>query len=200
MHISDDLNLYAYVGNDPLDKTDPSGNAPPEELEESKEKIAESEPSNVVARSLLKELNEISPGHGEMYAPGYVHTADDLKDLENQIAVAKAARASDIASGTSNRERYSGRYEDGQKAYRTNVPRDAQNNHEPLPDADGAHSRLQPDAKDPSKTYSATEFDQNGQAVKRVDFAGRKGEVIPHEHPYDPATKAFGDKRPLSGN
>ena len=26
-----------------------------------------------------------------MYAPGYVHTAEDLKDLENQLAAAKEA-------------------------------------------------------------------------------------------------------------
>jgi hypothetical protein len=93
--------------------------------------------------------------------------------------------------------RYSGRYADGQKAYRTNVPRDANNNPIPDPEATGAHSRLQPDARDPSRTYSATEFDENGQAVKRVDFAGRKGDTLPHQHPYDPNTKGFGSKEPL---
>jgi hypothetical protein len=93
--------------------------------------------------------------------------------------------------------RFSGRYDDGQKAYRTNVPRDANNNPIPDPEATGAHSRLQPDARDPSRTYSATEFDENGQAVKRVDFAGRKGDTLPHQHPYDPKTKGFGSKEPL---
>src|SRR5262249_52932832 len=95
------------------------------------------------------------------------------------------------------RERYSGRYSDGKKAYRTNVPRDANNNPEPLPEAEGPHSRLQQDAKDPSRTYSATEFNDQGEAVKRVDFAGR-GEEVPHEHPYNPQDQSFGDKHPLS--
>jgi hypothetical protein len=57
---------------------------------------------------------------------------------------------------------------------------------------------LQADARDPSRVYSATEFDGNGDPVKRVDFAGRTGDPLPHEHPYDPATKGFGDKRPLN--
>jgi len=95
--------------------------------------------------------------------------------------------------------RYSGRYADGQKAYRTNVPRNPDTNiPEPDPAATGPHSRLQPDAQDSSRTYSATEFDAEGNPVKRIDFAGRKGDPLPHEHPYNPATKGFGDKQPLN--
>ncbi len=104
---------------------------------------------------------------------------------------------SEGAAGAS--ERYSGRYPDGQKAYRTNVPRDPDTNvPEPHPDAQGPHSRLQADARDPSRVYSATEFDENGNPLNRVDFAGRRGDPVPHEHRYDPATKAFGDKHPLN--
>jgi hypothetical protein len=96
-------------------------------------------------------------------------------------------------------DRYSGRYANGEKAYRTNVPRHADTNvPEPHADAQGPHSRLQRDARDPSRVYSATEFDDNGDPVKRVDFAGRAGDRLPHEHPYEPATKGFGDKQPLN--
>jgi len=101
---------------------------------------------------------------------------------------------SDYAPGA----RYSGRYEDGQRSYRTNVPRDPNTNiPTPDPDALGPHSRLQPDARDPSRVYSATEFNAAGDPVRRVDFAGRAGDSLPHEHPYDPETKGFGPKRPL---
>jgi hypothetical protein len=64
-------------------------------------------------------------------------------------------------------------------------------------EASGQHTRLQPDAVNPGRTYSGTEFDSNGIPVKRVDLAGRKGDVLPHQHPYDPATKALGPKEPL---
>ena len=89
-----------------MDRTDPTGNAGvPEELDETKEERAENEPSNIVAASLQRELNEIAPGHGELLPPGYVHTADDIKDLENRLDLAKAGKASDIASGSSNAPR-----------------------------------------------------------------------------------------------
>ena len=94
--------------------------------------------------------------------------------------------------------RYSGRYADGEKAYRTNVPRDGNNNPLPDPDADGPHSRLQMDARNPSRIYSATEFNQE-QTVKRIDFAGRPGDELPHQHMYNPDIQSFGPKGPLSG-
>jgi hypothetical protein len=47
------------------------------------------------------------------------------------------------------------------------------------------------------RIYSATEFDANGNPVRRVDFAGRKGDPLPHQHKYNPETKGFGDKEPL---
>jgi hypothetical protein len=87
--------------------------------------------------------------------------------------------------------RYSGRYADGQKAYRTNVPRDKQNNPIADPNAKGPHSRLQRDAQDESRVFSATEFDGQGNPVRRVDFAGRQGDTLPHSHSYDPTTKGF---------
>ena len=93
--------------------------------------------------------------------------------------------------------RYSGRYADGEKAYRTNVPRDANNTPLPDPGATGPHTRLQPDAVNPGRAYSGTEFDANGVPVKRVDMAGRPGETLPHQHTYDPKTRALGPKEPL---
>ena len=91
-----------------------------------------------------------------------------------------------------------GRYGDGQPAYRSNVPRDRRTGvPSPLDDASGAHNRLQYDGRDPKRIYSATEFDRNGRTVGRTDFAGRKGQEVPHYHPYDPSTKGFGAKQPL---
>ena len=94
--------------------------------------------------------------------------------------------------------RYSGRYADGEKAYRTNVPRDAKTNSPvPLEDASGPHSRLQRDARNPERVYSAVEFDASGAPVKRIDFAGRAGDSVPHQHRYNPRTKGFERKEPL---
>ena len=82
--------------------------------------------------------------------------------------------------------------------YRTNVARNPVTNvPEPHPDAHGPHCRLQPDARYPGRTYTATEFDGNGEPVNRIDFAGRSTDRVPHEHRYDPATKALGEKQPL---
>jgi hypothetical protein len=114
------------------------------------------------------------------------------KAEEAGTAIQTTAKATSQAeAGATKAEGYSGRYGNGQRAYRTNVPRDAQNNPIPDPQAQGAHSRLQFDKKDPSRVYSATEFDANGNPVKRIDFSGRKGDPIPHQHMYDPATKGF---------
>ena len=98
--------------------------------------------------------------------------------------------------------RYSGRYADGQKAYRTNVPRDPVTNNpspvapEPGAPVEGPHSRLNRDAVNPDRIYSAVEFDGNGNPVGRTDFAGRPGDTLPHYHPYDPKTGGFGKKIP----
>jgi hypothetical protein len=64
-------------------------------------------------------------------------------------------------------------------------------------ESNGAHSRLQPDAVDPKRIYSGTEFDAQGKPVRRVDLAGRRGEPVPRAHPYNPETKGFGPKQPL---
>jgi hypothetical protein len=56
---------------------------------------------------------------------------------------------------------------------------------------------LQPVAVDRGRTYSATEFDGDGNPVKRVDLAGRMGDSLPHEHRYNSTTNSFGDKQPL---
>jgi hypothetical protein len=89
------------------------------------------------------------------------------------------------------KEPYSGRYADGQRAYRTNVP--TNENNIPLPDtkAVGEHSKLQFDAKDKGRIYSATEFGANGQPVKRIDFAARNGQPVPHSHAWDPDKQKF---------
>ena len=113
---------------------------------------------------------------------------------ESRITIATVA---DSATNPEQGGRYSGRYADGEKAYRTNVPRDSNQNPIPDPAAVGAHSRLQVDARNSGRVYSATEFDETGKAVKRIDFAGRKGDTLPHQHSYDPSTKGFGPKEPL---
>lgn len=61
--------------------------------------------------------------------------------------------------------------------------------------ADAPHSRLQFDAKIPNRVYSATEFDANGMAVRRLDFAGRRVDPLPHWHDYDPITQEFVDPK-----
>jgi RHS repeat-associated protein len=124
----------------------------------------------------------------------------DAKDHHNIriIGITVAGVTAMAAIAATAKKRFSGRYADGQKAYRTNVPRDPKTNvPSPLPEAKGPHSRLQPDAVDSGRTYSATEFDANGQPVRRVDFAARTGQDLPHQHPYNPSTKGFGDKQPL---
>lgn len=69
---------------------------------------------------------------------------------------------------------------------------------EPAKGAVGPHSRLQFDAKDSSRIYSATEFDAHGNPVRRIDFAARSGQDLPHSHEWDPAKGTFSkEKVPL---
>ena len=135
--------------------------------------------------------------------PGETPNSDPEIDNPNSEEVQEESRPqTESKEPEAKKDRYSGRYEDGQKAYRTNVPRDENN----VPEVDseepgeiiGRHTRLQPDKKDPSRTYSGTEFDDEGNPVKRVDHAGRKGDELPHEHKYNPETKGFGPKEPLN--
>jgi hypothetical protein len=133
---------------------------------------------------------------GTALAPGA--SAGNLAKV-NEVANA-SEKVEQVAATTENAGagggRFSGQYADKQKAYRSNVPRDANNNPLPDPDAQGAaHTRLQMDKKDPNRVYSGTEFNQNGQAVKRTDMAGRKGDPLPHEHTYNPTTKAFNKEK-----
>jgi hypothetical protein len=93
--------------------------------------------------------------------------------------------------------RFSGRYADGQKAYRTNVPRNKHGVPEPESKQFGPHTRLQRDKKDPRRIYSGTEFDINGNPVRRIDLTGRRGDEIPHQHRYDSKTKEFLEKESL---
>ena len=132
----------------------------------------------------------------QRYAAAYPRVDRQAQGLANSIRNIGVilATASFIAKPTA---RYSGRYADGQKAYRTNVPRNEKTNiPEPVETASGPHSRLQYDARDPNRIYSATEFDAAGNPVRRIDFAGRRGEALPHHHVYDPGTKGFGPKQP----
>jgi RHS repeat-associated protein len=90
---------------------------------------------------------------------------------------------------------YSGRYADGARAFRTNVPKDNHNVPTPDPTATGAHSRLQRDAVNPYRVYSATEFTKSGTPIKRTDFAGRQGDLLPHQHKYIPETRSFSKQK-----
>ena len=87
----DNLNLYAYVGNDPLDKTDPSGNAEVPEAEKTPEEEVANEPMNLAAGALLRQLNEVTPGIGDARPPGYRYTPSDIEDLESRLADAKGS-------------------------------------------------------------------------------------------------------------
>ena len=148
---------------------------------------------DVVGNVLIAVGTAVAPGAEAGAAAKATRVASATSKAEEAgTAIQTASKAaSEVEGSTAKADSYSGRYANGQKAYRTNVPRDANNNPIPDPQAQGAHSRLQLDKKDPSRVYSATEFDANGQPVKRIDFAGRKGDPIPHEHIYDPANKQF---------
>jgi len=127
---------------------------------------------------------------------GTLVMAPGAQEFEGATALARTGpvtKTGESADGG----RFSGRYADGQKAYRTNVPRDSKNNPIPDPEAQGAHSRLQRDAKDPRRVYSGTEFDASGQAKKRVDHAGRPGQPLPHEHDYNAKNQRFEPKKPV---
>jgi hypothetical protein len=203
------LNLYSYVRNNPLSKADPDGHCGLFPLTcTSVRDFVSSLPDRAIGAAKFEanaalEMVGVGPKftasnatQAESFAAG-----EEIKPLfQTGLAMAIPGPKGEGAAmeGEAASERFSGRYADGEKAYRTNVPRDPVTNEPaPLPEASGPHSRLQPDAKNPGRTYSATEFDANGQAVKRVDFAGRKGDQLPHQHEYDPATKGFKEKKPL---
>jgi RHS repeat-associated protein len=197
------LNLYSYVQNNPTTVGDPDGHQdekdPKEEmreetkefdnLREAYERVEQREIEERVIRD-AKPDEAIANNNNEDPITGKCY----LNTPSHEEAVADRLNEMFPKEG-----RYSGRYEDGEKAFRTNVPRDAKGDPEPHPDAkDAAHSRLQPDAKNPSRTYSATEFNNKGEAQKRTDFAGRKGDTVPHTHDYDPKTKSFSKvKKPV---
>jgi RHS repeat-associated protein len=148
---------------------------------------------DVVGTALIAVGTAIAPGAEASSVSKASQVASTTSKAEEAgTAIQTTAKATSQAeAGATKAESYSGRYGNGQRAYRSNVPRDANNNPIPDPQAQGAHSRLQFDKKDPSRVYSATEFDANGNPVKRIDFSGRKGDPIPHQHMYDPATKGF---------
>ncbi|MEP6539528.1 MAG: RHS repeat-associated core domain-containing protein, partial [Bryobacteraceae bacterium] len=207
------LNLYSYVRNNPLRKADPDGHCGL--IGDSDCTISQFVASlpDRLAGGLKFEANAALEmvGVGPKFTASNAEQADAMQSGEDikplfQTGLAMVipgpkglkGEAGAIEGEAAAGGRFSGRYADGEKAYRTNVPRDPVTNEPtPLPGASGPHSRLQPDAKNPGRTYSATEFDANGKAVKRTDFAGRKGDQLPHQHEYDPATKGFKEKKPL---
>jgi hypothetical protein len=82
--------VYSYVGNDPLDRTDPSGNQEIPEAERIPEEEVENEPANQVAGVLQRQLNEVAPGVGDARPLGYRYTRSDIENLESRLAAAKA--------------------------------------------------------------------------------------------------------------
>lgn len=202
------LNLYSYVHDNPFSRADPDGHCgliggEPCSLGQ----FFASLPDRLVGglkfeANAALEMVGVAPKFqaGNAEQADAMRTGEEIKPLfQTGLAMAipgpKGEKA-EVEGAIS--ERYSGRYGDGEKAYRTNVPRGATGEPVPDPDASGPHSRLQPDAKNPARTYSATEFDANGQPVRRVDFAGRQGDTIPHQHEYDPGRKTFEkEKKPL---
>ena len=192
------FNPYAYANNNPYAYVDPDGRDP-ERIFGIMMGIVHSKEDALRIQQAERAANNFTAADGIDTGLALVEAKHALDRGESvKAAVTAATTAVIMAATTKKKGRYSGRYADGQKAYRTNVPRDAKTNAPvPLQDASGPHSRLQRDAQDPGRTYSATEFNAAGEATKRIDFAGRQGDVLPHQHAYDPATKGFGDKQPL---
>jgi RHS repeat-associated protein len=202
------LNQYSYVGNNPLARADTDGHCGLiDNVPCSFSQWTSSLPDRLVGGLKFEANTVLEMVHiGAQFTPSNSEQADAMKvgesvkpEFETALAMAvpgpKGAKGEEVEVLS---ERFSGRYADGEKAFRTNVPRGENGEPEPLPEASGPHSRLQPDAKNPERTYSATEFDANGKPVRRIDFAGRKGDTVPHQHDYDPAKKTFEkDKKPV---
>jgi RHS repeat-associated protein len=191
------FNRYAYANNNPYAYVDPDGRDP--------ERIFGIMMGIVHTKENALRIQQAEFAANNFAAAGGIDAGIALVEAKRafdrgeSVSAAVTAGTTAVISAVATKKKgpYSGRYADGQKAYRTNVPRDSKTTPIPLEDASGPHSRLQRDAQDPGRIYSATEFDAAGNATKRVDFAGRQGDVLPHQHAYDPVTKAFGDKKPL---
>ena len=232
------LNLYAYVGNDPLSYVDPFGLSWETFLQGLVDGGIEGFVYGLIFAALFSALAAATAGTAlavlppilaaYMGATAAIALAEEIAALITEKMCpddwhyragrlignvlgglagggmgAGRGRPNSFGSNGGNRaprtkgDRYSGRYADGQKAYRNNVPRNKKGDPIPLEEAKGPHNRFNPDKRDPNRPYSSTEFDANGNAVGRTDFAGRPGETLPHYHPYDPGTKGFGPKGPL---
>jgi RHS repeat-associated protein len=183
-----DTNLYGYVVNDPVNNFDPNGLYSWEDLLQDAGNLAAGFGDTITLGGTRKirqwmgtdnTIQQCSGAYSAGRVGGVIWGGLAAGAAIDALAARGAAELGAAEVSTAEGEvvesaggRYSGRYADGQKAYRTNVPRDANNNPIPDPEATGPHSRLQPDAVDHSRIYSATEFDENGQAVRRIDFSG----------------------------
>lgn len=189
----DDLNVYAYVGNDPLDRTDPSGNVG--EL--------------AVAGCAISAEVGCAPGavvgaiiEGIVYvgsAAAVAWGAHKAIQAHNESAPsATPAPSSNTPDRTANDE------------LRTDSKTGAA---KPDPEAEGAaHSQLgtrNNSKSQPGKTYPrAQEFDAQGQPVREIDFTDHgmpKEHPNPHEHKRGPepnpgAGRKKGPPTPLPDN
>ncbi|WP_323141130.1 RHS repeat-associated core domain-containing protein [Massilia phyllosphaerae] len=184
----DDINLYAYVGGNPLSARDPSG------------KVAIAAPL-VLATAVVGTACVFSEGCkkwlSNMLAGGLKNAEDNIRFVSNLILNANE----DTKSGEKTGDRAGSGFPDRK------LPRDPNGNPVRDPEAEGAHTQLGQKDGRRGKYDQGREWDADGNPVKDIDFTdhGRpqQNHPNPHEHRYKPnptgGTPQHGPAQPLQG-
>jgi RHS repeat-associated protein len=174
------LNKYAYVMNNPLRYTDPTGHCPM--------CVVEVLESPVVQEAIEKATPFIGAALG--VAAGWaLSQSEDVGrailggPVMTPTAPYNGSVAAELLSAQRNSNAQQGQGQQGTETQSAGTGR-SKNDVKPAPDATGPHSVPKKDAS--GKTTGYTTFDEKGGAQKRVDVVGGSHGGVPTPHVHEP--------------